>query len=68
MHQTLPRSSEPARRRAAPDPGDCRCHCGSLLARRVSGGVEIKCRGCKRLMIVPLASDDAEWRDAEVDR
>ena len=36
----------------APDP--LRCHCGSLLARLVEGGVELKCRRCKRVVVVPL--------------
>jgi len=31
-----------------------RCHCGSLVARLVPTGVEIKCRRCKRRIIVPL--------------
>jgi len=31
-----------------------RCCCGSLLARVVSDGVEIKCRRCKRQIIIPL--------------
>jgi len=31
-----------------------RCCCGSLLARVVSDGVEIKCRRCKRCMVVPF--------------
>jgi phage FluMu protein Com len=31
-----------------------RCHCGSLLARLVPEGVEIKCRRCKRRVIIPL--------------
>ena len=34
-----------------------RCCCGSLLARLVPNGVELKCRRCKRQVIVPLASD-----------
>ncbi len=33
---------------------ELRCGCGSLLARRVSGGVELKCRRCKRTLILPL--------------
>ena len=39
-----------------PDPGseDCRCFCGSLLARVVPGGVEVKCRRCKRTLVLPL--------------
>src|SRR5215471_6420478 len=31
-----------------------RCGCGSLLARLVSQGVELKCRRCKRQVILPL--------------
>jgi hypothetical protein len=41
-------------------PGDChdfRCLCGSLLARLTEVGVEIKCRRCKRTVVVPLAGD-----------
>ena len=32
-----------------------RCLCGSLLARLVPDGVELKCRRCKRQIVVPLA-------------
>ena len=32
---------------------DCRCLCGSLIARRVDRGVELKCRRCKRVLLVP---------------
>ncbi|HEX9453564.1 MAG TPA: hypothetical protein VGA27_04375 [Candidatus Binatia bacterium] len=31
-----------------------RCGCGSLLARVVAEGVELKCRRCKRHVIVPF--------------
>lgn len=37
------------------DKHSLRCHCGSLLARLVEGGVELKCRRCKRTFVVPLA-------------
>ncbi|WP_375757117.1 hypothetical protein [Corallococcus exercitus] len=30
--------------------------CGSLLARLVPGGVELKCRRCHRTQVVPLES------------
>lgn len=33
---------------------DLRCGCGSLLARRVASGVELKCRRCKRTLVLPL--------------
>jgi len=36
-----------------------RCCCGSLLARVVEDGVELKCRRCKRHVIVPLGSKAA---------
>jgi hypothetical protein len=39
----------------SPQPtSECRCLCGSLLARVVAGGVELKCRRCKRTVVVPL--------------
>ena len=37
---------------------DLRCACGSLLARRVQDGVELKCRRCKRTVVIPLETDD----------
>jgi hypothetical protein len=33
-----------------------RCCCGSLLARLLPDGVELKCRRCKRQIIIPLES------------
>jgi hypothetical protein len=33
---------------------DCRCLCGSLLARLVDGGVELLCRRCKRTHWIAL--------------
>ena len=39
---------------ASSSPTECRCLCGSLLARLVEGGVELKCRRCKRALVVPL--------------
>jgi len=50
-----PQREEPLRS----DAGDCRCLCGSLLARVVEGGVELKCRRCKRTLLVPLAPESA---------
>jgi phage FluMu protein Com len=39
---------------------EVRCGCGSLVARRTAGGIEIKCRRCKRIvLVVPEAVDDA---------
>ena len=33
---------------------DLRCDCGSLVARITEAGVELKCRRCKRIKIIPL--------------
>jgi phage FluMu protein Com len=35
-----------------------RCECGNLLARLVPAGVEIKCRRCKRQVVIPLGSNE----------
>ena len=43
----------------ATDGADCRCVCGSLVARLVDGGVELKCRRCKRIHVVALPALDA---------
>lgn len=40
-----------------------RCLCGNLLARLTLGGVELKCRRCKRLMIIPLEHDPETERN-----
>jgi hypothetical protein len=45
--------------------GDCRCLCGSLLARVVEDGVELKCRRCKRTLLVPLEPAPAPARPIE---
>ncbi len=33
-----------------------RCECGRLLARLTSDGVELKCKRCKRIVVIPYAS------------
>lgn len=51
-----PRRAEERSRPCGATPGaELRCDCGSLLARRVEGGVELKCRRCKRTVVLPLA-------------
>ncbi len=34
-----------------------RCACGSLLARLLPHGLELKCRKCKRQIVVPLVNE-----------
>lgn len=43
-----------------------RCVCGSLLARLRPEGVELKCRRCKRVVVVPWSSG-ARWHGMSVD-
>jgi hypothetical protein len=33
---------------------DLRCTCGSLMARQTTTGIELKCRRCKRIVVLPL--------------
>jgi len=40
-------------------PDEMRCSCGNLLARLVADGVELKCRRCKRTLVLPLGSNAA---------
>jgi phage FluMu protein Com len=40
--------------RRSPDGREVRCECGNLLARVVANGVELKCRRCKRTVLIPL--------------
>jgi hypothetical protein len=51
-----PVSSSPIAARAHED---LRCGCGSLLARLVPDGVELKCRRCKRTVVIPLTGEEA---------
>lgn len=37
------------------DPADVRCECGALLARKVPGGLEIRCRRCRRSVLILLS-------------
>ncbi|RMH37361.1 MAG: hypothetical protein D6690_03050 [Nitrospirae bacterium] len=35
---------------------EARCHCGQLMAKLTEAGVELKCKRCKRLVLLPFAS------------
>jgi phage FluMu protein Com len=39
---------------------DIRCACGSLLAKMTPSGIEIKCRKCKRVQIIPYSQFSQE--------
>lgn len=43
---------------------DTRCGCGNLLARITPRGVEVKCRRCKRVVLLPVTpAGDTEEGD-----
>lgn len=44
-----------------------RCLCGSLLARITPQGIELKCRKCKRLQMVPNSRITVLLKDAPVE-
>ena len=35
---------------------ESRCQCGQLVAKLRPGGVELKCKRCKRLVLIPYNS------------
>jgi hypothetical protein len=35
---------------------EARCHCGQLMAILKKEGVELKCKRCKRLILIPFTS------------
>lgn len=45
---------------------DMRCHCGNLLARVVAGGVELKCRRCRRRMLIEIVTTSPAGTPARV--
>lgn len=40
---------------------DLRCECGSLMARLTAAGIELKCRRCKRVVVVPVGEKTGDW-------
>ena len=40
---------------------ELRCGCGSLMARRTTAGIELKCRRCKRVVVVPVDGTREDW-------
>lgn len=59
--RAVPRMSA-APLRSGGDPAECRCVCGNLVARVVAEGVELKCRRCKRVLLVEVQAGSLERR------
>ncbi|HSC89454.1 MAG TPA: hypothetical protein VLC09_19365 [Polyangiaceae bacterium] len=57
VNQSIDQVREFRTRVAEPNCAELRCLCGSLLARLVPGGVELKCRRCKRAVVIPLSTE-----------
>jgi hypothetical protein len=45
----------PADPSLAQTPDEVRCLCGQLIARVVHGGIELKCKRCRRLVTIPFS-------------
>ena len=48
------RTSSPADHTA--DGSETRCECGQLIAKVCGQGLELKCKRCKRIIIIPFTS------------
>lgn len=38
---------------------EARCHCGHLVAKLRKAGVELKCKRCKRILLIPFGGNPA---------
>jgi phage FluMu protein Com len=50
MLDTKPQAAHPA------DSGETRCECGQLIAKVRGKGIELKCKRCKRIVLIPFTS------------
>jgi phage FluMu protein Com len=39
---------------------EARCHCGHLVAKLRRTGVELKCKRCKRLLLIPFERESTQ--------
>lgn len=40
----------------ATGPCETRCECGQLIAKVCQDGLELKCKRCKRIVVIPFSS------------
>jgi hypothetical protein len=59
----LPGNSTNSAQPGATNRADARCECGQLIAKLRNDGVELKCKRCKRIVLIPYSM---AGRDAEV--
>ena len=36
--------------------GETRCECGQLIAKLRQAGIELKCKRCKRIVLIPFSA------------
>jgi len=41
---------------------ETRCECGQLIAKVVDGGLELKCKRCKRILVIPFSAIEGASR------
>jgi hypothetical protein len=46
----------PSTSAAASPTGETRCECGQLIAKMRGEGLELKCKRCKRIVVIPFSS------------
>jgi hypothetical protein len=46
------------------DSQETRCECGQLIAKVRGGGLELKCKRCKRIVVIPFSSIEG-WGTVE---
>ena len=56
MSTIKPSKSSFSREKVTVNAQEARCHCGHLVAKLRKEGVELKCKRCKRIVILPLDS------------
>jgi len=39
-----------------PQDSETRCECGQLIAKVAEGGLELKCKRCKRIVVIPFSA------------
>ncbi len=52
----LPGNSMNSTNPGATERTEARCECGQLIAKLRSDGVELKCKRCKRIVLIPFAT------------
>lgn len=45
---------------------EVRCECGNLVAKLMPSGLQLKCRRCKRLAIIPFDQFEGNWNSISI--